>query len=510
VNLNENTLYIRKKNETYLEVLAVDSIVMSLSEFFSFYVPGYKFMPKYRMKIWDGKLRLYNRNTCEIYVGLLPHLKEYARLNEYGIEYTDGDLDIEDEFSIEESRDFATELKLHAKRRDGDKEVFVPIIPHDYQLAAFRHAVQTKRSLLLSPTASGKSLIIYLLLRHYQPLVDGKILIIVPTVNLVQQLYSDFGEYSYDDTWDVREQAHMVYQGQSKGSDKQILISTWESIYKLGIDYFGQFDVVIGDEAHGFKANSLTSIMQKCYNAKYRIGTTGTLDGTKTHKLVLEGLFGKVYKVTSTAELMEKGTLAQMMINCLMLHYPEDICKKMKGAKYEDEVSFLVENEARNKFIRNLTVSMKGNTLVLYKLVGRHGKLLYESIKEKVGQNRKVFFISGQVPAEDRENFRKITESQDNAIIVASYGTFSTGVNIRNLHNIIFASPYKSRIKVLQSLGRGLRKGEIKDKLELFDISDVLQYKAYKNHTLKHFMHRMEIYNSEKFDYKLFKIRMKS
>jgi superfamily II DNA or RNA helicase len=510
--VNEKTIYIRKKNETYLEVLAVDCIVMSLSDFFSFFVPDHQFMPKFRMKFWDGKLRLYNRNTGELYVGLLPHLKEYARLHEYEIVYRDGDIDVEEEFSIQEAKDFAAKLKLHAKRREGDKDVFVPIVPHDYQLAAFRHAVQVKRSLLLSPTASGKSLIIYLLIRYYQEQIDPdrKILIIVPTINLVSQMYTDFGEYSYADNWDVRDEAHMIYGGKEKNSEKQIIISTWESIYKLGIDYFEHFDVVIGDEAHGFKANSLTNIMQRSYKAQYRTGTTGTLDGTKIHKLVLEGLFGKVYKVTTTVELQEKGTLAQMMINCLMLYYPEEVCKKMKSAKYQDEVSFIVENEGRNKFIRNLAISLKGNTLVLFQLVERHGKLLYESIKSKVADGRKVFYVSGETDAEVREDVRRITEKEVDAIIVASYGTFSTGVNIQNLHNIIFASPAKSRIRVLQSLGRGLRKGDIKDKLELFDISDVLQYKAHKNHTLNHFMARMVIYNSEKFAYKIYKVRLKN
>lgn len=514
--LNDKTLYIRKRNETYLEILAQDSIIMSLSDFFSFFVPGYRFMPKFRMKVWDGKLRLFNIRTCEIYVGLLPHIKEYARLQEYEISYTDGDLDIEDEFSVEEAKKFALELQLHAKRVEAGEEKFIPIVPHDYQIAAFRHAVQSKRCLLLSPTASGKSLIIYLLVRYYQQLLNldqtrkaDKILIIVPTVNLVSQLFSDFGEYSYDDDWDVRQEAHMVYQGQDKGSTKQIIISTWESIYKLGLEYFAQFGCVIGDEAHGFKANSLSSIMQKAYLAEYRFGTTGTLDGTKTHKLVLEGLFGKVYKVTTTTKLMEEGTLAKMMINCLMLHYPEEICKLLKDATYQDEVSFIIEHKGRNKFIRNLALSLKGNTLILFQLVDRHGKVLFKDIKEKAAEGRKVFFVSGATEAEVREEIRSITEKESDAILVASYGTFSTGVNIRNLHNVIFASPSKSRIRVLQSLGRGLRTSETKDKLDLYDISDVMQYKSHKNFSLQHFMERMKIYNSEKFDYSLFKIRLK-
>jgi superfamily II DNA or RNA helicase len=507
LNLQDKTLYIRKKNETYLEVLAVDNIIMSLWDFFSFYVNGYQFMPKFRMKIWDGKLHLYNRNTCEIYVGLLQHIKEYAKIHEYFIEYTDGDLDIEDEFSVAEAVAFAKELKLHVKR----KEVFVPIEPHDYQISAFRHAVQTKRCLLLSPTGSGKSAIIFMIIRYYQKIIkpERKILIIVPTVNLVHQLYTDFGEYSYADTWDVRDQVHLIYQGQDKGTDKQITITTWQSVYKLGIDYFGQFDVVVGDENHLFKATSLKGIMEKCYKAEYRFGTTGTLDESKTHKLVLEGLFGQVHKVTTTDTLIKQDILAQIEIICLMLYYPEEICKLMKNAKYHDEVSFLVAHQGRMKFVRNLVLSLKGNTLVLFKLVDKYGKILYESIKDKADSERKVFFISGTVPAEDREEFRKITESQNNAIIVASYGTFSVGANLRNLHNVILAEPAKSRIRVLQSIGRGLRKGEIKSKLNLYDISDVLQYKAHKNFTLKHFVKRMEIYNSEKFWTKIYKVKLK-
>ena len=322
-------------------------------------------------------------------------------------------------------------------------------------------------------------------------------------------MFTDFGEYSYADKWDVRDETHMIYQGKEKGTKKQIVISTWESIYKLPEEYFEQFEVIIGDEAHLFKAASLIKIMNKSMNAKYRFGTTGTLDGTKTHKLVLEGLFGRVYKVTTTKLLIEREILSNILVNCLMLYYPEEICEKMKGAKYQQEITFLVENEARNKFIRNLAISLKGNTLVLFNLVDRHGKILYESIKNNVIDGRKVFFISGKVDAEIREKFRQITEKERDAIIVASYGTFSLGVNIRNLHNLIIASPIKSCIRLLQSIGRGLRKASSKDILNFYDISDILQYKSHKNHTMKHFVIRMNIYNNEKFDYKLYKVRLK-
>jgi superfamily II DNA or RNA helicase len=168
---------------------------------------------------------------------------------------------------------------------------------------------------------------------------------------------------------------------------------------------------------------------------------------------------------------------------------------------YKDEIDFLIANSKRNRFICNLAGTRKGNTLVLYTYVEKHGKILYDLIRDKY-PGRKVFFVHGKVEAEEREEVRHITENETDAIIVASYGTFSTGINIRNLHNAIFASPSKSVIRVLQSLGRLLRLGENKTEATLYDISDDLRYKSYTNFTLKHYEERIKIYNNEKFTFK--------
>jgi superfamily II DNA or RNA helicase len=367
------------------------------------------------------------------------------------------------------------------------------------------------RSLFISPTASGKSLIIYLIIRQlldYKKCKKG--LIIVPTTSLVEQLYNDFADYSTANGFEVSENVHRIYQGKDKVSQLPVIISTWQSIYNLPEDYFKQFDFIIGDEAHLFKAQSLTKIMSQCINAKYRIGLTGTLDGTKTHKLVLEGLFGSVTKVTTTKELMDNKQLAEFSIKCLVLKHDDEICKLMRDKTYQEELEYLVLNESRNKFIKNLAVSLKGNTLILYQFVDKHGKILYDMISntKNIGE-RKVFFVYGNTDAETREQVRKITEEEEDAIIVASYGTFSTGINIRNLHNVIFASPSKSRIRNLQSIGRGLRLGDNKTKAVLYDIADDLRYKNHMNFTLKHFVERTKIYNDEKFSYKLYKIGLK-
>ena len=481
---------ISNVDEVYIKVDCSDGIARQLQDSFTFQVPGFQFTPQYKARLWDGKIRLFNPITKQLYRGLVPHLIKVCENFDYEWEYNNEIYD--EELSLVEANDFIKTISL-------TKE------PRDYQLDAFVHAIRTRRSLLLSPTASGKSLIIYLILRYIHARANvGRTLIIVPTTSLVSQLASDFAEYGFDSDKYV----HKIYSGQEKQSDKPIVISTWQSLFKLPKKFFQQFDAVIGDEAHGFKAKSLITIMTGLTKARYRIGTTGTLDGTKTHKLVLEGLFGPVRKVITTKELMDKKHVADMTIKCLLLKHNPSICQAAKDFTYQQEIEYLVLNDVRNKFISNLAKSLEGNTLVLYQYVDKHGKILYDMINTNA-DDRKVFFIYGKTDVEVREETRRIVEHERDAIIVASYGTFSTGVNIRNLHNVIFASPSKSRIRNLQSIGRSLRTSDSKTEATLYDIADDLRHKNHENYTLKHFTHRIQIYAEEKFKYKIYKIELK-
>ncbi len=491
-------LSISKKDEVYAKITCEKHIAKELSEFFTFFVPGYQFVPAYRNRIWDGKIRLYNLQTSQIYLGLLPYIESFCNERQYEFEYGDSRPDIEDEYSVYHAKKFIDSLNIHSR---GER-----IEIREHQLNAYIHAMQKRRALLVSPTASGKSLIIYLIFRqlhHYQNL---KGLVIVPTTSLVEQLYSDFGDYNNGEMVNV----HRIYQGKEKETDKPLTISTWQSLYKLPKEYFEQFDYIIGDEAHLFKAQSLTTILTSCINAKYRIGLTGTLDGTKTHKLVLEGLFGAVKKVITTRELIDKQQVSDFEIKCLVLKHDDEICLQLKDKTYQEEIQYLIANENRNKFIKNLAVSLGNNTLILYQMVDKHGQILYDMIKDtkNIG-DRKVFFVHGGTDTADREEIRRIMEIENDAIVVASFGTFSTGINIRNLHNIIFASPSKSRIRNLQSIGRGLRQSEGKEKATLYDIADDLRYKKHMNFTLKHFVERVKIYTEEKFPFKIYKIGQK-
>ena len=477
---------IGKKNEVYLQIETEPHIARELSEHFTFEVPGAKFMPAYRNKIWDGKIRLYSITTGKIYVGLLPYIREFCKRNQirYELIYNNKNEDISEEFI----KQFIHDLNLPHETRD-------------YQISGILSCARKCRSLLVSPTASGKSLIIYALTRYYHK-QNHKTLILVPTTSLVEQMYSDFINYGWSD-----EYIQKIYQGHDKQITKDVTISTWQSIYKMPRKYFEQFGCVIGDEAHLFKSKSLTSILTKMINCKYRFGLTGTLDDTQTHKLVLEGLFGTVNKVVSTKELIDKKTLSQLKIDSLVLSYNEAECKFNRDLKYADELDFIVTHNRRLLFTKNLVSNINGNTLLLFQFVEKHGLPLFNLIQQEL-HDRRVFFVYGGVDASEREKIREITEKQKNAVIVASYGTFSTGINIRNLHNIIFSSPSKSKIRVLQSIGRGLRLGDNKKQCKLYDIADDLTYKNKQNFTLRHFMERINIYNEEEFDYKIHRIKL--
>ena len=481
---------ISKKNEVYLVLSDMsDSSRKELAEFFTFEVPGFKFMPQYRNRMWDGKIRLFSPGTGEIYVGLLEYIKGFCKRN--GIDYI-----LEE--GVENEREVVREVVRNFIRSLKPKSQGKSLKVRDYQIDAVHHAIARNRTLIVSPTASGKSLVIYSLVRYYH-MMGLKTLILVPTTSLVEQMYTDFEDYG----WSSGTHCQKVYQGYSSKVEKDVVISTWQSVYKMPKKYFEVFGCVIGDEAHMFKAKSLTGIMTKLHQCKYRFGLTGTLDGTQTHQLVLEGLFGPVEKVVTTRELIEKKTLADLKIKCIILKH-SNIRSKME---YAEELEYIVTHKGRQNFVINLLQHLKGNTLCLFQLVEKHGKPLHEAA-EKIITDRNVYFVYGGTGTDTREEIRLLIENAKDSIVIASYGTFSTGINIRNIHNIVLASPSKSKIRVLQSIGRGLRTGTNKDSVLIFDIADDLTFRNQNNFTLNHFQERINIYNTEQFEYEISKMKL--
>ena len=473
-------LIVAKKDEVYLYISTEDSIRKELSEFFKFKVPGSEFIPAVRRRFWDGYIRLFNLNTNTLYLGLFSYLKEFCDERGYEIEGYEPEKDI---FTIERYEEIVQDIPLKLR---------------DYQKEAIAYAAHNQKCILVSPTASGKSLMIYSLIRYNFLKKNKKALVIVPTTSLVEQMAKDFRDYGF------RGDIAKIYGG-DKGADAPIVVTTWQSMMRMPKDFGNDFGMVIGDEAHLFAAKSLSKIMESLTDVKYKIGTTGTLQETKTHKLQLEGLFGPAYFVTTSADLMAEGTLAQLDIQALVLSYCDEEKKLVSKLTYQEEMDWIVRNSTRNKFINNLVKDLKGNTLVLFQFVEKHGKPLFKILNKL---DRKVFFVFGGTDAIDRERVREIVEKEKNAVIVASFGTFSTGINIKRLHNVVFASPSKSRIRNLQSIGRGLRKTDDKENVTLYDIADDLSWKKKTNYTLNHFSERINIYSTENFNYEIHSVRI--
>jgi superfamily II DNA or RNA helicase len=432
----------------------------------------------------------------ELPAGLYNHLINFGEKRSYEIVVDDSPYGKPDNYNKVDVKELYNYIQ----------SLGMPYEIRDYQFDAVSTGIHRKRGVILSPTGSGKSLIIYTLMRWYLENNAKMVLIIVPTTSLVEQMSGDFKDYGFD----IENEVHKIYSGKDKTTQKRVVVSTWQSIYKLPKAWFSHFGMILGDECHGFKSKSLMSIMNKATEAEYRFGTTGTLDGAQTHELVLQGLFGKIYRVTTTKALQDNNTLAKLRIKRIALTYPEKARKDFGARTYQEEIDFIVENEHRNNFIRNLALDLKGNTLILYNYVEKHGKPLFNIIRDKADENRKVFFVSGNTDTSDREAIRGIVEGMSNSITVASLGTFSTGINIRNLHNIVFASPSKSQIRVLQSIGRGLRKSDDGSTTTLYDISDDISWRNRKNYTLLHSFERLKMYQKEEFEYSTVKLDIKS
>ena len=369
-----------------------------------------------------------------------------------------------------------------------------------------------RRMVALVSTGGGKSFAIYAIMRYLLE-HDMKILVVVPTTQLVEQMFGDFQDYSSEVDWCAEDHVHKIYGGADKdGGKKSVYVCTWQTlqnIVKANPSWFQKFGCVINDETQNAKSTQLTAIMEKCTEAGYRFGFTGSLDNSLTHRTAIQALFGEIKRFTYTRDLIDDGMLSDIKIKALLLDYSDITKKAMNKQDYEMEISFLFAHDKRNKFISNLACSLSGRTLVLYQRVATHGKLIYDLICDKAHEDTKLFFVNKDVSAEDRVAVGASIRENPNVIVVASYGTTSAGVNFPEIDNIILASPTKSVIRVLQSVGRGLRKADGKSHLNLFDIGDIL-WKNKKNHTYHHFAERLSIYNKEQFPYKIVELKIET
>lgn len=485
-------IVIDYKDEVYVKIRGNSSVEREIYDEFKFTVDKSKFIRKNNKrnyKNWNGDIHMYNLRTKEIYCGLKQAVINFC--NESGYTVEDNTPNNTITISDDDYDKFVKFLKLPQDR-----------IPRDYQKDAFIHCVENSKALLVSPTSSGKSLLIYMLSRFYMTAEkDTKILIIVPGTILLDQMVSDFHSYGYT------EDIHIVKGGKEKQADSHITVSTWHSLVDMDKEYYKQYTAVIFDEAHTCKAKSLTGIIGNLQGCRYRFGFTGTLQTDVVNILTLEGLFAPAKQFIKTHELMERKVIADLFINIICFDYDKQTRKYMKNKSYHEEIDFLISNEKRNKFIVKLEKNLSGNTLILCSRVDSHAKVLYDLF---VAAGRKVYYIVGDTDDDTREKIRKKMETETNTVLIASYGTLSMGVSIVNLHNVIFATAYKTNIKTLQSIGRVLRKSNEKNDATLYDLADDFSHNGKNNFTLTHLYERVKIYDQEQFKYRTHRIALKS
>lgn len=487
-----DTIRIEYFNETYIRVSSADaSIEQELKDYFSFEVESSQYMKRKnpRLKYWDSKIYLYNRMSKFIYKGLLLRILEFADKRGYAVEYINDD---DNDFHLDDAEisEFVGDTKINIR----GEMVYLT----DYQQTAASFAIKNHRALLLSPTSSGKSAIIHTLIRwHLQ--FDRKVLLVVPSTLLVDQMYSDFNDYEagFSD-----ENCQKLYGGKSKRVDRNVLITTWQSIFTQSPEYLSQFDVVIGDEAHGLTSKEVSKFLDNMTQCKFRIGTTGTTNGSKIHQLQLEGIFGRLLKVTTTNELMQRGVVSDMEIEMVLFEHSPLVCAKYKKSDYLEEVKYIASIDARNKYIADIikNKTTTGTTLVLFNLT-EHGRLIYDSLNDVPN----VFYIDGSVATEDRELIRTGVNQIEKSVVIASSGTMKQGVSIPSIDTIILVTPTKARITILQSLGRGLRLKDGKSKCMVYDLADDFDKRCFSK---GHAKQRARMYKSEKFKVNLRKVKL--
>lgn len=481
---------LKQLNAVFYHIDADRDILIQLDRELSYYFPGYRFSQKYKSGMWDGKIHLFNLNSNLIPVGFKFFLEQ--RFKDQIIEIENNDLIKPHPLSKEEIKDIYHKIPL--------KDEFKP---RDYQKIGFYYSLRDQRKVLVSATGSGKSLMIYLIVRGL--LLSNQIkkaLIIVPKINLVDQMFSDFLDYAPDPNF--RFSLHKIKGKGTRNDLSSINISTWQSIYRENSTWFHQFDFVLGDECHLFKARSLRGIMSKLINSHYRIATTGTLENTEINKLEISAMFGDIIRLSKASDLIEKGVLSNLNVDVKILKFGDDV--KRVPRRYHDEVEFILGNEQRMNRIVSDVLSLDGNTIVMFRFI-EHGKRLFERLKEKNGSD-KTFFIDGSVTSKRRNQIREIFEKSDGNILVASVGTVAEGMNIKRLHNAVLASPLKSYVKVIQSIGRILRTHDEKSVARWIDYVDDLRFNGRMNYALKHGLERIEMYKEENYPYSVEKVNV--
>lgn len=496
------------KNEAFVIINTTRDIDRELTQYFSLEAVPYKknhkkvrYTARGKGRHWDGMTRFYSYTKHELPKGLLYKVVDFCQERKYRL-------------SIDPSL-------LEQGTVDPEKfvkELGIIHVPHDFQYDALKKSIESGRRFILSPTSSGKSLLLFALTMWYLKKTKKKVLIVVPFLGLLEQLKKEFGAYSPSIGLDNH--IHLISGGcPVDDPTKMVYIATYHSLVNQHHSYYEQFGCVMVDEVHR-SYDQVKKILDKCKTIKHRFGFTGTLDGTKIHLWKTESITGRLYSTIKTNILIKRGLASSLNILCFMFKYSEkyktEVTLKMAqkpkegltaAHAYNQKLEYIVNLPERNQKIKDIILNAPNNknTLVLTDRL-QHVQILSEYLK---GTNKKVVLINGTVSGENREKIREFTENNENVVIIGTYGTISTGTNIKNLQNIIFATSGKTQIKLLQSIGRGLRKDGKDNKLNVIDITDDFNMdNPNKDYFIQHFRERLKIYVKEEFDYKTYHINI--
>jgi superfamily II DNA or RNA helicase len=490
---------VERVNAAMIRIYTEDEgIRKSIHEHFTYKEPGFV---KNKWTKWNGDVKLFKLRGNLLPYGCLQMLLELCRENGWSYELDTAFASDISKVTKAELNDWIETLQL---RSDG-----IPIEPYDYQRQGLYLGIKYNRMVILAATSAGKSLIAYMLTRYYEMLSneDGKkILILVPSQMLCDQMYNDFQDYSSANGWPVRDNCHVIMEGRPKNANKMVYISTWQSIYEEDEEYFKQFGRIINDETHLASGKSISRIMDCSTNAYQRVGMTGTLKAEKIHPILVMSLFGPIQRVVTTKQLIDAGRATEVNIKMIQLNYPTEECEYVTSVKYQDEIDFLIKHRHRAKVMAALAASVKGNTLMMFDRL-EHIELVRLEL-EKLSHGKQVYVITGAVDRDERMDIKAIAEREDGVIVLGTAGCVSTGLSIKKLRNLIFAHPSKSIIRVLQAVGRILRLHDEKGDANVYDFVDNFSFEGKPNYALKHAMERWNIYKEAEMPVSFKKIEM--
>ncbi len=489
LTLTENKQYLRVDEATELEL---EQLNISLTK----RIDSWRFNPLVKRGVWDGYISYFKDNKW-IPAGLWRYV--YNVCKEYKFELKiNGVTELFDKnITAEWFEQYALELFKGSE-----------ITPRDYQIEAAYNILKFRKCLSELATSAGKTLISFLTVAFLLEREKAKkILFIVPNVSLVVQASEDFLEYNYANRVNIKVQ--QIYSGQKIRAGRNVVIGTYQSLVKKGKEYFEQFDAVIIDECHKMKSQSIKTILSKCINAEYRYGLSGTIPKEGTlDRLTLMAYTGPLISEVNAYFLQQEGYIANCKVKVIEMDYAPESAKnaftEMALNKYENkdvfqlEQNYIIQSEPRLNFICKVIGKIPRNSLVLFHRI-EHGKKIYDKLRQDT--DKQVYYVDGGVDKDVREEFKKKMEKGDDVVIVASYGTFSTGISIKKIHNIFFTESFKSEVIIRQSIGRGLRQHHSKSSVLIIDFVDDLCTEEWKNYLMKHSKTRQRIYKEQRFEY---------